>query len=161
KIAALAGAALSLAMLVAAPNTRAAESRAFVYATDFGTGEVGDIDFGPPRTPHVDQAPVCSDAVLRFFQGRLYVIERFNCGNVHVLDPANGYATVRQFSVGNGSNPHDIEIASPTKAYVARYGSPDLWIVNPQTGAHTGTLSLAAFADADGIPEMDHMALRN
>src|SRR5262249_39888001 len=37
----------------------------------------------------------------------------------------------------------------------------ELWIVNPQTGQHTGTVSLAGFADADGIPEMDHLALRN
>jgi len=64
-----------------------------------------------------------------------------------------------QFSVGNGANPQDIAFASATKAYVTRFESSDLWIVNPATGAHTGTISLAAFADADGIPEMDRLEM--
>ena len=47
----------------------------------------------------------------------------------------------------------------PTHAYVTRYESADLWIVNPVTGSHDGTISLAALADADGIPEMDRMMM--
>jgi DNA-binding beta-propeller fold protein YncE len=108
-------------------------------------------------TPNV--ASVSPDAVLRVFNGLLYVVNRSGADNIQVLDPANNFVTVKQFSVGNGSNPHDIVFASPTKAYVTRYDTSDLWVVNPQTGAHTGTISLAGFADADGIPEMDHMAL--
>lgn len=137
----------------------AAESRAFVYATDFSSGSIAAIAFGPPRTVAPTLATVSSDAVLRYFDGLLYVVNRFGFDNIQVLDPASGYTTVREFSVGNGSNPHDIAFVSRTKAYVTRYGSSDLWIVNPQTGAHTGTISLAQFADADGIPEMDRMAV--
>jgi DNA-binding beta-propeller fold protein YncE len=109
-------------------------------------------------TPNV--ATPSSDAALRWFGGLLYVVNRFNFDNIQVLDPAAGFATTQQFSVGNGSNPHDIALVSATKAYVTRYGSPDLWIVNPQTGAHTGTVSMAPFIDADGIPEMDRLAIR-
>ena len=140
---------------------RGAETRAFVYATDFSTGSLANIQFGPPRTVTPNVATVSSDAVLRSFNGLLYVVNRFGFDNIQVLDPGNNFATVRQFSVGNGSNPHDIEFVSATKAYVTRYESSELWIVNPQTGQHTGTVSLADFADADGIPEMDRLALRN
>ena len=140
---------------------RGGETRAFVYTTDFSTGSLANIQFGPPRTVTPNVATVSSDAVLRSFNGLLYVVNRFGFDNIQVLDPGNNFATVRQFSVGNGSNPHDIEFVSATKAYVTRYESSELWIVNPQTGQHTGTVSLADFADADGIPEMDRLALRN
>ncbi len=146
--------------LIAGPRVAtAAETQAFVYATDFSSGSIAAIAFGPPRTVDPNVAAVSSDAVLRYFDGLLYVVNRFGFDNIQVLDPSSGYVTVRQFSVGNSSNPHDIVFLSRTKAYVPRYGSPDLWIVNPQTGAHTGTISLAQFADADGIPEMDRAAV--
>ncbi len=150
---------LAIFTLPASPEVQAAQSRAFVLATDFGTGTVASVAFGPPRAATPNVAAVCADAVLRHHQGLLYVIERFGCDNVRVLDPANGFALVRQFSVDNGANPNDIVVVSPTKAYVTRYDAPDLWIVNPSTGAFTGAISLAAFADADGIPEMNRMAM--
>jgi hypothetical protein len=136
-----------------------AQTRAMVAATDFGgPGRLADIAFGPPRTVTPNVAILSSDPVLRYGVSRLYVVNRSGADNIQILDPSNGYALVRQFSVGNGSNPHDIQVVRPDKAYVTRYDSADLWIVNPETGEHTGTISLAAFADEDGIPEMDHLA---
>src|SRR4029077_7978728 len=35
----------------------------------------------------------------------------------------------------------------------------DLWIVNPTTGSHDGSISLAGFADAHGPPEMDRLII--
>lgn len=134
----------------------AAQSRAFVYTTDFGSGAISTIELGPPRTAVIDRASVCSDAVIRYFFGQLYVIERFGCDNIRILDPVS-FGVVRQFSTGNGSNPNDICVISPTKAYVTRYDTPDLWIMNPATGGFLGSISLAPFADRDGIPEMNRM----
>jgi hypothetical protein len=153
---------LSISLLgVALPVARAtaAQTRAFVFTTDFATGSIAEARFGPPRTTAYDLAPVCSDAIIRWHQGLLYVIERFGCDNVHVLDPAQGYATVQQFSTGNGSNPQDIVLVSPTKAYIPRYDRTELWVVNPQTGAFLHAIDLSAFADADGLPEMHRLAL--
>ena len=108
---------LALALSVAtAPPARAAETRAFVFTTDFGTGSIADAHFGPPRTVASNVASVWSDAVLRYYNGLLYVVNRSGADNIQVLDPANGFVTVKQFSVGNGANPHDIMFASPTKA---------------------------------------------
>src|SRR5207244_5291003 len=71
--------------------------------------------------------------------------------------PARTTARLRQSGVGNGSNRQAIAFVSPTKAYVTRLASPRLLIVNPSTGDSLGAISLAAFADADGIPDMDRM----
>ena len=132
-----------------------AETRAFVFGTDYFTGALMGATL-QPRTPSCNVASVHSDASLRFHDGLLYVVNRFGGDNVQVIHPVT-YATLRQFSVGNGSNPHDIAFASATKAYVTRYETNDLWVVNPATGAHTGTISLAAFRDADGFCEMDRL----
>ncbi len=139
----------------------AQQTRAFITTTDFTTGALADVTFGPPRVATPNVASISPDAVVRWYGGLVYVVNRMNYDNIQVLDPANGFSVVRQFSVGNGANPHDIEFASPTKAYVTRYELTDLLIVNPSTGARIDSISLAPFADADGIPEMDHLALRN
>ena len=149
-----------IGLLAAPASPHAAQGRGFVLATDFASGNVANVALGPPPAPACNVAPACADAVLRHHQGRLYVVERFGCDNVRVLDPNAGFAVVRQFSVGNGSNPQDIAVVSPTKAYVSRYETGDLWIVNPQSGAFLGSVSLAQFADADGVPEMHRLAVR-
>ena len=148
---------LVAALFAAAPTpARAAESRAIVYATDFGSGSINTVAFGPPRTPACDLANVCSDAVLRFAPPFLFVVERFGCDNIRELDPIT-FAPIGQFSVGNGSNPNDIYAISESKAYVTRYDSPDLWVVNPLSRTFVKAISLTAFADADGIPEMNRI----
>ena len=131
---------------------------AIVVTTDFATGGVSVIDVATRQvTPNV--ASVHSDATLRVYGGLVYVINRFGQDNIQVIDPGDGYATRRQFSTGNGSNPQDIVVVSPTKAYVSRLGSADLLIVDPSTGDERGTISLAGFADSDGLPEMSRMEL--
>jgi len=150
---AVALACLSLAALFAATPARAA--RAYVVESDFSTGSFSSVDVAT-RSPSCDVASIHSDARVRWYNGRVYVVNRFGADNIEVLDGST-FGLVKQFSVGNGANPYDIAFASPTKAYVTRYETPDLWIVNPAAGSHDGTVSLAALADADGIPEMDRM----
>ena len=148
----------ALATLAAPAAARAQQASAYVLTTDYSSGSVSCVDLSS-RTVHRDVATVFSDARMRVSDGLVYVINRFGQDNIQVLDPARGFATLRQFSVGNGSNPQDLCIVSPTKAYVTRLASPRLLVVNPATGDSLGAVSLAAFADADGIPEMDRMIL--
>jgi len=155
-----AAATLTLALLLAvaaASPASPAQSKAFVFGSDWTTGSLSAATLAT-RAQACDVSSPASDASLRWYDGRLYVVNRFGGDNVQVVHPST-YATTLQFSVGNGSNPHDIAFASASKAYVTRYESADLWIVNPQTGAHTGTISLAAYADADGKPEMDRLVM--
>lgn len=145
-----------LLLAASAAAASAAQTRAFVYTTDFGSGAISTIELGPPRTVVNDRAAVCPDAVIRYFFGQLYVVERSGCDNIRILDPVT-FGVVRQFSAGNGANPNDICVISPTKAYVTRYDRPELWIMNPATGTFTGAISFAPFADRDGLPEMNRM----
>ncbi len=147
-----------LALLAGASPSTAAQSRALVVTSDFVSGAFSWLDLDT-RATHNDVTTVHSDATLRWYEGMVYVINRAGADNIQVLDPASGFHTAYQFSVGNGTNPQDIAMASPTRAYVSRYDSPSLLVCNPSTGAQLGTISLAAFADADGLPEMAHLAI--
>jgi len=144
---------LAAACAVAAP-ARAADTRAFAICSDFSTGSLSAVDL-VTRTVSPDVAPIGPDAIARWSAGRLYVVNRFGQDNIEVIDPAGWGIT--QYSVGNGSNPQDIAFVAPGRAYVSRYGSTSLLIVNPATGAQLGTVSLADFADSDGLPEMARM----
>jgi len=131
---------------------------AIVVTTDFSTGRLSVIDVAT-RQVAINVAPIHSDAALRVYGGLVYVVNRFGQDNIQIIDPAAGYVTRRQFSTGNGSNPQDIVVVSSTKAYVSRYGSDELLIVNPLNGLERGTISLAGFADSDGLPEMARMEI--
>jgi DNA-binding beta-propeller fold protein YncE len=138
---------------------RTAGVRAVVTTTDFSSGALSVAALDGSGAVDVAVAPTHSDAVVRVFGGLVYVVNRFQGDNVQVLDPDRGFALVRQFSVGNGADPHDIAVVNPTRAYVTRYGMTELWIVNPSTGAHVGSVDLSPYADLDGKPEMDNLTL--
>ncbi len=148
---------VALALIgLASTSAHAADTHAYVLTSDYSSGgmSLGNLD---TRVITRDVASAYSDARMRWFGGLLYVVNRFGQDNIQVIDPANNFTTVRQFSVGNGSNPQDIAFLSSTKAYVTRLASSRLLIVNPATGDSIGAIALGAFADADHIPEMDHM----
>jgi DNA-binding beta-propeller fold protein YncE len=143
-----------LALLVHTGSAAAPDSRAFVTTTDYTSGGLRRIDLGT-RTVLAGEASVSADTRVRWHNGRVVVINRFGQDNIQIVDPAT-LATVHQFSTGNGSNPADIAFAGG-KAYITRYELASVLIMNPETGATLGTIPLGAFADADGIPEMDRM----
>jgi hypothetical protein len=139
---------------------------AFVIATDFQTGSFATVTLDEPRQVEKanPQRRVHSDAVARTHGGMVYAVNRFFGDNIQALDPANGFATRWQCSTEPTSNPHDIAFADASKAYVSRNDKPELWIVDPSAPpgcAHfkTGEIDLSSLADADGIPEMDQMAV--
>jgi hypothetical protein len=61
-------------------------------------------------------------------------------------------ATKLQCSTGVGSNPHDVAVVAPDKAYVTRYDREALWVVDPSAGDcasfRRGTIELGGLADA-------------
>ena len=142
--------------VLAAHHASAASTHAYAVCSDFMTGSLSAVDLST-RAVSPDVASIGSDAVARWQGGLVVVVNRYGGDNIQEIDPNAGYGTVRQFSVGNGSNPQDIVYASATKAYVSRYGSASIQIVNPTTGALLSPISLAEFADSDGLPEMARM----
>jgi hypothetical protein len=132
--------------------------QAFVVTSDFSTGGLSVIDLDT-RKVGANVATVHADATLRVHDGLIYVVNRFGQDNIQIIDPARNFATLRQFSTGNGSNPQDIAFAGARRAYVSRYGSSAVLVVDRGSGRQLNAISLAAFADGDGLPEMARMAL--
>ena len=137
--------------------------RAVIANTDFETGQLATVSVRPPRrVAHPDSA-IHSDAVIRVSGGMVFVVNRFLADNIQRLDPAQKFRTIFQCSTGNASNPQDLVVVAPDKAYVTRYDRPELWIVDPSisdcSSFRRGTIDLSAFADGDGLPEMDQMAV--
>jgi hypothetical protein len=153
---------LAFVILAARPAVAGAQACDYILVstTDFSTGSTTSLDPGT-KAAALNVEAIHSDAVLRAsgVDGLVYVVGRAGGDHIQILDPCDGFNTVDQFSTGNGSNPHDIVFVSPTRAYVSRYDMTSVLIMNPQTGASLGTIELASFADADGIPEMDQMFL--
>lgn len=108
----------------------------------------------PGGLPAANYASIHSDAVVRYANQRIFIVNRLNRDNIQVLNPELLYLTEREISVGVGSNPHDIAVAAMDRAYVPLYERNYLQLVNPLAGVLTGRINLAVFADADGIPEM-------
>lgn len=132
-------------------------SGAFVVTTDFSTGSFSVVAADRSVTPGVGS--IHSDAAAFAHDGRVYVVNRLGADNLQVIDPAAGYATVAQYSLGASSNPHEIAFASATKAYVTRYGTGDVAVIDPSTGDTAATIDLAPYADADGSAEGSQMRL--
>jgi len=142
------------------------DSEAFIVATDFQTGSFGTISLDPPRevVPSSSSRRINADATVRTFGGLVYVINRFLADNIQVLDPAGDFTTLWQCSTGVGTNPQDIAFVDETKAYVTLYDATDLLVIDPSVGADcegfiVDRIDLSPFADDDGLPEMDKMAL--
>ncbi len=142
------------------------QTHAFVVTTNFQAGSFATVAIDEPRevTPSSSQRRVHSDAVARVHDGRVYVLNRLFADNVQLLDPDDDFRTVFQCSTGNGTNPRDIAFAGDDKAYVTLFEEAELLIVNPAPRSdcsdfEIGRIDLGSFADADGIPDMDQMAI--
>lgn len=127
---------------------------------DFQTGTIGAVRL-PELSAAADLGALHSDSVLRYSGGLLFGINRRGGDNLQLLDRAS-MGTRWQRSVEAGSNPQDVAVFAPNRAYVSRYERADLWIVDPSAGDAAfvvGTVDLSAHADADGIPEAGAMAV--
>jgi len=149
------------------PACAAATAHTALVATascDFVSGGIAAISLDDFSVVSHHRGRLAGDAVIRKQQGRLFAVNRFGANNIQELDPDNDLATAWQCSVGAGSNPHDIALVSPSKAYVTRYDARSLAIIDPSVGSScsgfvTATIDLSAWADADGFAEMDQMVV--
>ncbi|MCC5814224.1 MAG: hypothetical protein JJT78_05660 [Leptospira sp.] len=135
-----------------------------VITSDFGGG--GRYNVVDPRGGFAlpGLTPIHSDASVRFFNGKIFIINRLNRDSIQILNPSIANITEQEFSVGQGTNPHDIAIIDENKAYISRYNSKSMLIVNPTNGVRIGEIDLSAYAETqsqgtgpDGLPEMSWM----
>ncbi|MDO8519868.1 MAG: hypothetical protein Q7T11_06865 [Deltaproteobacteria bacterium] len=140
----------------------------FLFATDFISS--GQLYTAPIDTvdalPNTGVTGLGSSAGIRVFDGLLYVLHdgfsSASSDNVQILDPANGLATVNQWSTGNGTNPQDLIVVGNT-AYISLYnpeqdpenvddeGHPaDVIVMDLETGDITNRISFFDSLNDDG-----------
>ncbi|MBW1972337.1 MAG: hypothetical protein JRI44_05825 [Deltaproteobacteria bacterium] len=132
------------------------QGNVLVITSDYSTGSYSILDTeNMSSTNNINI--IHSDSMGRYFNGKIYIIERLEGDAIIVLDQNDPTTIVTQYSVGNGTNPQDINVIDQNKAYITLYGTNYLLIVNPSTGAELGRIDFSPLADADGIPEMCEM----
>ncbi len=108
---------------------------------------------------------ISSDPVARVTDGRPFVVNRLSYDNLQGLDPGSGFRTSLQYTTGNGSNPHDVEVVASAGsdagiAWVTRYEPPydDVALVDLDDGALVGNVDLTPYArNPDGLPRADQI----
>ncbi len=150
---------LAIGLVLLAENAFA-QGYTLVTTTDFSTGSTSSVDRDAHTSDNNVQA-IHSDAVARAGDGVVYILNRAGGNNIQILDPYDDFDTIHQFSTGANSNPHDIIVRSGNVAYITRYDMTTVLKMDLTNGATLATINLAAFADADGIPEMDQMYAQN
>ncbi len=94
-----------------------------------------------------------------------YAIGRFNQDSLTRFE-SESLDTIFQFSVladeAASANPQDVVFLNETKAYVSRFGTTNVWIVNPSATTESefflGTLDLSAY-DTDGATEATELVI--
>lgn len=105
-------------------------------------------------TPMLESGP---ESILRSAEGRVYVVSRTE-GTIAVINP-DTWTTLHVHSLGVGSEPADIAVVSSELAYVTRRTATHLARLNLLTGDLNDVVDLSPFADADGVPDMNMMAV--
>lgn len=109
--------------------------------------------------------PTTSDLAIAAHGDYFYRIERYGNDNITKFAFADPQTIIWQYSTNDtnssvNSDPHAMIIASDTKAYVIRYNSNKVWIVNPSATSEAdfkiGELDLSSYDDGDGVPDMEN-----
>ena len=155
--------------------TRSQYAAIAAAAADYSSGAHALVGVEPPRAAQTNLLPDVSDIIMAADGPSFYRIQRYQSDSIVKFtagDPARpvwNYSTNDPESPGS-SNPHDMIFVNPghgdsAKAYIPRFDTTKLWIVNPQAETadqfKTGEIDLSAYADADGIPEMHRGVIVN
>jgi len=135
-------------------------------ASDYSSYGISAITVDPKAGPRIavnNLLAGSNGSTVKAFGQYYYRMEQFQANNVTKVDISSPNTPIWQYSTqdtgeASSSNPYDLVFVSSTKAYLLRYGSTKVWIVNPSTTSETGfkigELDLSAYTDADGAPEM-------
>ncbi len=150
------------------PPTRSQYAAIAAAAADYSSGAHALVGVEPPREAQLNLLPAGSDMLMAADGPYFYRIERFQSDSIIKFAAANPAQVIWQHSTNDAgesgsSNPHDLIFVdgghgTATKAYVPRFGSTKLWVVNPQAATEVDfkrkEIDLSAYADSDGLPEM-------
>ncbi|MCD6293650.1 MAG: hypothetical protein J7M20_01735, partial [Deltaproteobacteria bacterium] len=136
-----------------------------VYGSSYAISTISVNPKAGPRNVLNDLLPGDKGSTVKAFGQYYYRIEQNQADNITKVDIAAPNTPIWQYSTMDpgeidSSNPYDLVFVNSTKAYLIRYGSTKVWIVNPsvsrdnEAGFKIGELDLSAYAGADGVPDM-------
>lgn len=134
-------------------------------SSDFQSGAVELVDLNATDlTATGGYFETLSDIAVVGGEQNYYRLGRFSIDTIQKVEIENPGVEQWQYSAlqageSGSANPKDLVIASPTKAYLLRYGKAEALIVDPSATNEadfvTGTLDLSAYAPANGpLPRM-------
>jgi hypothetical protein len=129
-------------------------------ASDYGSGRIDRISLTNGNTVDGSYPATLSDIAVTTDDTNVYQIGRFNIDSITRFDAVDTSITDYQYSVNddspNSANPYSLAFVNESKAYLSRYGSTELWIIDPrgesEASFRTGGIDLSAY-DAD-VPNM-------
>ena len=131
---------------------------AFVLTTalTYTTSSLAAFSIENPSEATDDLLLASGDAVLVKLGSWLGILNRGPDSNLHLVGHRGDVGP--QYALP-GCGPHDALLLDDGRVVISCYEAPELQILSLDTG-NIETLSLKRFADADGLPELDHLALQ-
>jgi hypothetical protein len=130
-------------------------------SSDYSSGRIDRISLSDGNTINGNYPATLSDIAVTTDNTNVYQVGRFGIDSVTRFDAANTSITDYQISVNDApdsegaspsANPYSLAFVNESKAYLTRYGSTELWIIDPrgesETPFKTGGIDLSAY-DAD------------
>ncbi len=138
------------------------EGKLFVVESDYQSGVMERLNTND-TTMGSDNLSIHKDAVIRAYNGYVYIVERFGSDNIIKFDPSkNGKSGVlHQTHFGDNWNLQDIEFVSDIKAYVTSDRS-QITIFNPEEGTVIDSIDISAYTykpDKNASPYATQMAI--
>lgn len=103
------------------------DSRAYVFATDYqSSGQLyqASVSEGVASLANTGLSYLGSSAIIRVYDGLVYILHdgfsTVSTDNLQIVNPDNSYATLGQYSTGNGTNPHDV-LVTGSRAFITLY----------------------------------------
>jgi hypothetical protein len=130
-------------------------------APDYSNSEVAYLDAKTQQVASGYYLKDASDYTLSSFNGDIFHIGRFfidtvtkyNASNITDRDTAIWSYSTQDSQDSTSRNPYALVSLSENKAYLLRYGSSKVWIVNPQASSSedfkTGELDLTSYIPSD------------
>ena len=134
-------------------------------ASDFSAGSYSIINTSSFSANTTIKSYGTSDLGISSFGKNIYVLGRHNADSLDRYDITNpavnlfpsSYSTLSS-SETKSLNPHALIFQGTLKAYLTRYGSNKMWVVNPSAvtkdSFFTSELDLSAYDDGDGSAEV-------
>ena len=156
------GAAVVFALWAAPAAADGQKAAVHTIASDWSGAAQAVVNVNPvggPRGTQLDLFPQAStDWIIRSYGDYFYLIGRYYTDSLtkfHIDAPETPLYQVSVLASGSDtSNPHDLIFLNADKAYMPMYGVPKCWIIDPNDGSKIGEIDLSAYADSDGLPEL-------